>query len=180
MRRLSLSLTLAAVLLCWFQPANAQSESEHVITNMEQSLKDKKFSCERAYVHQGEPGPDTPRGTKYAFKCKQDSVDVNIFILYGDAKADAEKSLDQSQKFLSINMSKPLGGYGEQAYESGRDHSAWITFRKGRVFAHITVGLPRPAKSDASLDSNPTQRMALLEVARSLALALLEPIPAAP
>ena len=178
MSRLSLSLMLLALVLCCIEVAKAQSESEFVIANMEQSLKDKKFDCKREYVQQGEPGPDSPRGKHYGFKCQQDSLKITIFIRYGDSKQDAEKSLDLSQKFLSINLSKPLAGYGEQAYELGRDHTAWITFRKGRVFAYITVSLPRPAKSDVSPDSDPAQRHALLDLARALALALLEPIPA--
>ena len=179
MRRLALSFTLLGLVLCC-GTANAQSENEFVIASMEQSLKDKKFSCKREYVDQGEPGPDSPRGMKYGFKCRQDSLNIVIFILYGDSQQDAVKTLDRSQKFLSINISKPLEGYGEQAYELDRDHSAWITFRKGRVYAHITVGVPRPAKTDDPPDPNPAQRHALLDLARALAIALLEPIPAAP
>jgi hypothetical protein len=52
---------------------------------------------------------------------------------------------------LQVNASKPLNGVGEQAYQSIGKGYSWITFRKGRVFVYLIVGLADPRQPSTSL-----------------------------
>ena len=161
MRKMSGWLTLIALVFCCFGTGRAQGKSDEVIANLEQAMNAMKpeWRCVREYLPQGEPGPpESPRGTKYYFRCQHKGMALSIFIFYGETKRDAEKMLDLSQELLQVNESKPLEGIGEQGYHLAKERSAWITFRKASVFVQINVHNPnfRDALRDSPLRTGPT------------------------
>lgn len=180
MRKLTGSLTFLVVVLSCLGTVRAQGVGEQVIANIGQMLRERvpEFNCVKHHTPQGDPGPESPRGTMYSFKCQQKSVAVRIHILYGESKRDAEKALQGSQR-LAINQSKRVEGYGEEAFELSEERFAWLTFRKGNVFAQIHVDIRDPAKTGGPSDSEPVPPNTLIEAARSLAIIFLEYIPAA-
>ena len=125
----------------------------------------------------GEPGPDTPRGTKYLFRCQQRTVDVTVFILYGESKRDAEKTLEWSQR-LQVNDSKPLNGIGEQAYQLSKERFAWITFRKANVFTQVTVSVLDGPKTDSTSEIELLTADTLFDAANLFARLVAEYVPA--
>jgi len=157
------------------EPAT-QREPE-VIGNIERAVKelDPEWACERKVVPHGEPGPESPRGTKYEFVCRHQNRTLLIWGLYGDAKSDAEKELESSQR-LQIDESKPLAGLGDQAYELGKESFAWINFRKANVFVHVQAGLNRAQQTEES-STVQVSSAPLLEVVKRFAVRVAAQIP---
>ena len=159
MRKMSGWLTLIALVFCCFGTGRAQGKSDEVIAKLEQAMKvmEPEWRCVREYTPQGEPGPESPRGTTYLFRCKHRAMALSILIFYGETKKDAEKVLALSQN-LQVNESKPLESFGEQGYQLAKERFAWITFRKASVFVQINVHNPnfRDALRDSPLRTGPT------------------------
>jgi hypothetical protein len=168
-----------ALVFCCSGITRAQSKSDEVIANVERAMKEMEpeWSCLRVSTPQGEPGPDSPRGTSYQFRCQQKTVALTVFIFYGEARRDAEKSLALSQQ-LQINESKPLEGIGEQAYQLAKERFAWITFRKASVFTQVNVGIRRTSETDGPLETESVSGNALIEAARLFAQLVARLIPA--
>jgi hypothetical protein len=176
MRNFAIGLTGLAVVLYCFGTARAQSKSDEVIANIEQAMKEMEpeWRCSSVSTPQGEPGPDSPRGTKYLFRCQRKTVELTIFMLYGEAKRDAERALALSQR-LQINESKPVEGIGEQAYQLAKERFAWITFRKAKVYAQVNVATRNASQSDGPSATKPND---LIEAARLFAKLVAHHIPA--
>jgi len=159
MRKMSGWLTLIALVFCCFGTGRAQGKSDEVVDKLEQVMKvmEPEWRCVREDTPQGEPGPESPRGTKYIFRCQHRAMALSIFIFYGETKKDAEKMLALSQN-LQVNESKPLEGIGEQGYQLAKERFAWTTFRKASVFVQINVHNPnfRDALRDSPLRTGPT------------------------
>jgi len=105
-------------------------------------------------------------------------VALTVFIFYGEARRDAEKSLALSQQALQINESKPLEGIGEQAYQLAKERWAWITFRKASVFTQVNVGIRRTSETDGPSETESISGSALIEAARLFAHLVARHIPA--
>jgi len=166
------------VLYC-FGTARAQSKSDEVVANIERAMKEMEpeWRCSNVSTPQGEPGPDSPRGTKYQFRCQGKTVELAIFMLYGESKRDAEKALEFSQR-LQVNESKPVEGIGEQAYETAKEHFAWITFRKANVFVQVNVGARSDSQSDGPSGTKSVTGNDLIEAARLFVQLVVHHIPA--
>jgi len=179
MRRLTLSLTVLAVVLYCFGTTRAQSKSDEVIANIEQALKEMEpeWRSSSVSIPQGEPGPNSPRGTKYLFRCQRKTMQLTIFILYGESKRDAERALALSQQ-LQINESKPVGGIGEQAYELAKEGFAWITFRKASVYAQVNVGIQSTSQTNDAAATESVVVNDFIEAARLFAQIVAHYIPA--
>jgi hypothetical protein len=163
MRKVSGWLTLIALVFCCFGTGRAQGKSDEMIANLELAMKamEPEWRCVREYLPQGEPGPpESPRGTKYYFRCQHKGMTLFINIFYGETKRDAEKVLDLSQELLQVNESKPLEGIGEQGYQLPEERFAWITFRKASVFVQIDADIRsfdfRDVLRDSPLRAGPT------------------------
>jgi hypothetical protein len=178
MSKLLTSLTILALVICCFSMASAQSKPE-VMIKIEQAMKDleSEWHCISVATPQGEPGPESPRGTQYLFRCQQKTMRLSIFILYGESKHDAEKALTLSQR-LQINESRPVDGIGEQAYQLARERLAWITFRKANVFTQIVIGVQLSSQYDASPEMETVTGNELIESVRLFANLVADHIPA--
>lgn len=170
---------MLAVVLCCFGTTRAQGKSEEIVANIERAIKEMEpeWRCSNVYTPQGEPGPDSPRGTKYRFRCQRKTVELTIFILYGESKGDAERALTFSQR-LQINESKPVEGIGEQAYLLSKERFAWITLRKANVFAQVNVATRIAAQTDGPLKTKSVTGNDLIEAARLFAQLVIHHIPA--
>lgn len=102
---------------------------------------------------------------------------LTVFIFYGEARRDAEKSLALSQR-LQINESKPLEGIVEQAYQLAKERFAWITFRRASVFSQVNVGIRRTSETDGPSKTESISGNALIEAARFFAQLVARHIPA--
>ena len=175
MRKLTIVLTVLAVVLYCFGTTRAQSKSHEAVANIEQAMKEMEptWRCLSVPTPQGEPGPDSRGGTKYLFKCQQRTVVVTVFILYGESKRDAEKTLDRSQR-LQVNESKPVDGIGEQAYQLSKENFAWITFRKANVFTQVSVGVLNETKTDSTSEIDLVTADTLFDAARFFACLVAE------
>jgi hypothetical protein len=179
MRELTRCLTILILVFHSFGTARAQSEPNEVIAKLERAMKamEPAWRCVSVAIPQGEPGPDSPRGTKYQFRCHRRSVTIAIFILYGESKQDAEKALTFSQR-LQVNDSRPVEGIGEQAYELARDSFAWITFRNGNVYGQVNVGITNARETDDTSENQSITANALVDAAKLFARLVVEHIPA--
>jgi hypothetical protein len=171
MKTLMLNFIALALLLFTCTLACAQDES-NLTRNIERILKEKEL-----YVKQngpsGEPGPGSPHGTFYNFTCKHQQQTLSGSIFFGDSKQDAVKMLERSQLMLQ-NASKPQDGIGEQAYAYAGHGSAWITFRKGNVFAQVSVGVvDSRTVGDPSLEMDAFTKQAF-DIAKKFALDLAQ------
>ena len=101
---------------------------------------------------------------------------MTVFILYGESKRDAEKTLDWSQR-LQVNDSEPVAGIGEQAYQLSKEHFAWITFRKANVFTQVSVGVPKETKTDSTGEIELVTADTLFDAARFFACLVAEYVP---
>jgi hypothetical protein len=137
----SLIIIFLLVLLYGSTLVSAQN-SQTFLDNITRVIIEKEPDWQGGKINSpvGTPGPDTPRGSRHDFEWRRKDQTIHLHILYGDSDEDAVKQLEWSQR-LQINESKPLEGIGEQAYQHAKYGCAWITFRKGNVFAQIIVGL---------------------------------------
>jgi hypothetical protein len=141
---LLISICVAIALLpCILTPAGIQDKTE-LQQSIERILKEKEpgWLCKKS-IPEGEPGPGSP-SVVYTFQCRygeQQAKQVTGSIYVLNSKQDAITMLDRSQMMLQKNSSKPQDGIGEQAYAYAGHGSAWITFRKGNVFAQLDVGI---------------------------------------
>lgn len=179
MKELTIRLAVLAVVLCWVGATRAQSKSDEVIANIERAMKENEpeWRCSSVSTPQGEPGPDSPRGTKYQFRCQQKTVALTIFIFYGEARRDAEKALILSQR-LQINESRPVEGIGEQAYELAKERFAWITFRKASVFVQVNAAVQSASETDGPSETESVRGGSLIEAARLFAQLVARYVPA--
>jgi hypothetical protein len=178
MRKLTICLTVVTFVFCCFGAGKAQTKPE-VITNVERAVKEMEpeWHCVGVPTPSGVPGPDSPRGTKYLFRCQQRTVVLTVFILYGESKRDAEKALDRSQR-LQINESKPVDGIGEQAYQLAKERFAWITFRKANVYAQVNVGVLNGPRTDSASEMELVTADTLFEAAKLFARLVAGSVPA--
>src|SRR6266496_334591 len=178
MRELTRQLTVLTLVFHSFVTAQAQSKPE-VVANLERAMKEMEpeWHCARVSTPQGVPGPESPRGTKYHFRCQRKSVDLTVFVLYGETTRDAEKALALSQR-LQINESKPVEGIGEQAYELAKERFGWVTFRKAKVYAQVNVDIRNPPETDGPSESELVTTNALIEAAKAFARLVVDHIPA--
>jgi cytochrome c556 len=178
MRKIKVRLTVLAFLFCCVGAVKAQSKPE-VITNIERAVKEMEpeWHCVSEYTPSGEPGSETPRGTKYLFSCQRSTMVLTMFIFRGESKQDAEKMLAWSQR-LQVNESKPLDGLGEQAYQLAKERFAWITFRKANVFTQINVSVLNSTKTHSASEMEPLTADALFEAAESFAHLVAGCVPA--
>ena len=180
MKELTIRLAVLAVVLCCVGATRAQSKSDEVIVKLERKMQttEPEWHCVSTSIAQGEPGPDSPRGTKYQFRCQQKTVALTIFIFYGEARRDAEKALVLSQR-LQINESRPAEGIGEQAYELAKERFAWITFRKASVFVQVNAAAQSASETDGPSETEPVRGSSLIEAARLFAQLVARHLPAA-
>ena len=145
MKKVILSGIALALVLVTFTSGRAQDAND-LMRNIEGALKerDPDWVCKKSPT--GEPGPDSPHGTKFNFVCTREEQSVVASIFFGDSKQDAAKMLERSQQMLQVNASKPQEGIGEQAYAYSGHGFAWVTFRKANVFAKVSVSLIDPRK----------------------------------
>jgi hypothetical protein len=179
MRKLTIGLTAVVVAVYCLVSTKAQSGSVDVTAKIEQAMKglEPEWRCVSVHTPQGEPGPHSPRGTKYLFRCHRRSVSVDIMILNGESKRDAEKALIFSQR-LQINESMPLEGIGEQAYELAKDSFAWITFRNGNVYGHVSVGILNNRETEEIPGNQSITAHDLIDAAKLFARLVVEHLPA--
>ena len=179
MRNLIIALAVFVVLPYSFGTTRAQSKTHEVVANIEQAMKemDEAWNCSSVTTPQGEPGPDSPRGTKYLFRCRQRTVVVTVFILYGESKRDAEKTLDWSQR-LQVNDSTELAGIGDQAYQLSKERFAWITFRKANVFSYVTVSVLDGSISESTSEIELSTADSLFYAANLFARLVADCVPA--
>jgi hypothetical protein len=98
-------------------PSRPKATGDEVIARIKEVLTQphQDWQYQAITTPQGEPtGPETPRGTKYQFRCQQGNFAINVFIFDGETRADAEKILANSQRFLHVNVSKEVEGIGEK------------------------------------------------------------------
>jgi hypothetical protein len=179
MRDLTRWLTILILAFHCFGTARAQSKPDEVIAKLERAMKamEGAWRCVSVSTPQGEPGPDSPRGTKYQVRCHRKSVTIAIFILYGESERDAEKSLAFSQR-LQVNESQPVEGIGGQAYQLAKDSFAWITFRNGNVYGQVNVGITNTRETDDTSENQSITANALIDAAKLFARLLVDHIPA--
>lgn len=166
MKKLVLTLASLFLLAEGFSPVEAQSTNE-AISKFERTLdeKESQWQCQKGR-DPGEPGENSPRGTRYSFTCRREQQTILGSILFGDSKGEAVKMLEFSQQMLAINASKPVAGIGEQAYEYAGRGSAWITFRDGKIFGQVNVSIVDARKVlDHSPEMHPFTKEAL-EIAK--------------
>ena len=179
MNKLILSGIAVALVLVTFTSARAQDAND-LMRNIEGALKerDSDWVCKKGPT--GEPGPDSPQGTRYNFACTREQQSVLAFVFFGNSKQDAVKILERSQQVLQVNASKPLAGIGEQAYAYAGHGSAWITFRKANLFVQVIASAIDPRKvpnPSPEIDAFTNQA---LEIAKHLAQSLAEQTGATP
>ena len=145
MKKVILSGIALALVLVTFTSARAQDAND-LMRNIERTLKERNpdWVCKKR--PSGEPGPDSPHGTKFNFECTREGQSVVVSIFFGDSKQDAAKLFERSQQILQVDVSKPQEGIGEQAYAYSGHGFAWVTFRKANVFAKVSVSLIDPRK----------------------------------
>ncbi|HSE23821.1 MAG TPA: hypothetical protein VLB68_19280 [Pyrinomonadaceae bacterium] len=170
---------ILALTFSLFGSVRAQTEPDEVIGNLERAMKENYpgWYCSRVHTPQGEPGPESPRGNRYQFRCRRQALTVTILILYGESKLDAEKALDWSQR-LQINESKPVIGLGEQGYQLAKERFAWITFRQASVYAQINVGFEPVPEADGPSDLHSIGSNVPIDAATSFARFLVDHLPA--
>src|SRR4051794_23746306 len=180
MRKMIWWFALLALMFSLFGTASAQTQPDEVIGNLERAMKETypEWHCARVPTPQGEPGPGSPRGKKYQFRCWRQALSVTIFILYGESKQDAEKALAWSQR-LQINESKPVVGIGEQGYQLAKERFAWITFRQSSVYGQINVGIQNVPEADGPSEMKSIGSNAPIDTAISFARFVVDHMPAA-
>jgi len=179
MRKLTIRLTVLAVVLYCLGATKAQSRSDEVVANIKQAMKEMEpeWHCLTVNTPQGEPGPDSPRGTKYQFSCQQKKVALTIFMFFGEWNQDAEKALALSQR-LQINESRRVEGIGEQAYELAKERFAWITFHKASVVVQVNAAA-HASETDGPSETEAVRGSSLIEGARLFARLVARHVPAA-
>jgi hypothetical protein len=157
----------------------AQTTRDEVMTKIEHALTQthQSWQCLAVHTPQGEPGPESPKGTKYQFGCQQGNLAVQVFIFYGETSVDAEKTLANSQR-LEVNVSKEVEGIGEKGYELVQDRYAWITFRKANVYCQVNVGIQNPSKTGGPFADKSDSREVVRDAARRFARLVVNQIPA--
>ena len=171
---------MLAIFVCSSITVKAQSTRDEVMARIKEALTQphQDWQCHALTTPQGEPGPETPRGTKYQFRCQQENFAINVFIFYGETRADAEKILANSQRFLQVNVSKEVEGIGEKGYELVQDSNAWITFRKGTVYCQVNVGIRDASGTGGPVADKPFSPEAIGEAARRFARLVVNQISA--
>ena len=139
--------SIALVFSC-FGTGRAQGKSDEVIAKLEQAMKvmEPEWRCVREYTPQGEPGPESPRGTTYRFRCQHRAMALSILIFYGDTENDAEKVLALSQN-LQVNESKRWKALASRDISWLRSVSLGSRFERLACLCKLlfTIELPRRA-----------------------------------
>ena len=126
--------------------ANSAQTKEAMLDGVVRAIAENEPEWQGGKVHSmpGTPDPDRFRGTLHDFEWKRKdrtATQATLHIFYGDSEEDAERMLEWSQMILSVNESEPLENIGERAYQYAKNGNSWITFRKGKIFADISVSL---------------------------------------
>ena len=146
------------VALCLFPSVIASAgfqDKAKLQQDIERSLKtnEPEWHCKKI-IPEGEL-PAGARDVSYRFECRykdQEKTQVRGYIYVLLSREEAVKMLDRSQMMLQVNASKPQYGIGEQAYGYAGPGVAWITFRKGNVFAQVNVSVGLRSVIEAQLD----------------------------
>jgi len=118
--------------------ASAASEVDRLLAR-----KEAKWQCARLTKTAAVAAPRAPRGTYYQLQCRRREMIVVGLVFFAESEQDATRRLERSLADPQIFQGRPapLAGLGDQAYQQQRPGAASIAFRRGPVFAQVSVGV---------------------------------------
>ena len=172
-------LCFALALSICLQPAVPAQNSTEFLKKLERYIGDKEpdWKMERQRRDEGIPGPNMPHGVRRHYHLTSGGRTVWVYIFFGATRQGAVRELEQSQRMLSINASRPVKGLGEEAYQYAKHGGSWLTFRKSNVMAKVSIYLVDWRTVDIHTANLEAETREALEIARKFAKHIARVIP---
>lgn len=164
--RYGLNALLPLAFLCLL-PVFAVAQTEEAAKQIDRVLekKESKWQCARLMKIATAIAPHAPRGVYYRLQCQRGGLTVLGLVFFAESAQDAARRLEWSLKDVQTFQTAPLplAALGEQAYQQQRPGMAVVAFRKGKLFAQVSVTVnattPKDGAHPAKLEKATTEAM---------------------